>query len=46
MTVVPRSLPGQALLPVTNSNTQVGGDAPDFIGADEGGVLPAAVAAA
>jgi hypothetical protein len=46
MVVIARSVPGKALLPVIHGNAQISVDTSNLPGADEGGVLPAAVAAA
>lgn len=46
MVVITRPLPGVALAPGINSNTQIDIDTPNLFGANEGGVLSATVAAA
>jgi hypothetical protein len=43
MLVIVRPVPGVALLPVINGNTQIGIDTPNLFGADKGGVLTTAV---
>lgn len=46
MVMIARPIPGKMLLPVIHGNTQVNDDTLYLPRADEGGVLPAAVAAA